>query len=134
MKALLLISVLSFSSFSMAAATCPSTLKTMMTCTSTPQRGDSEVAAGILDSVAACYKGNAVSMVVQKGPESSIGSVQMEYRAGGTTITMNADDTAFTWSYPTGIVPSTTWKAKFSVIFKKAATTVSSTYTCTRPR
>jgi hypothetical protein len=129
MKAVIVMAILAATSISFAT-NCPSNMKTVASCKSTPKAGDSDAASQVLDSIAVCSQGASTVVVLEKNGESQTGEAKVEQRAGGVSYVLDAGDTAFALSYATGIRPQTQQEAQFSVLMKAADISVSSTYTC----
>jgi hypothetical protein len=130
-KTLIVTAVLGFSSFAMATSACPSDMKTVNFCKSTPVKGDHEVAANIFDSISICAKGQQAFMIVDSnGDLSPAAKAVFESRAGGASYTMNLEGITVAISYATGTAPSATKTAKMTMTNPNANMTISSTYTC----
>lgn len=135
MKSIFTIAFLALASTStaLASATCPAGTSTVLSCDSTPRKGDHEVAIGIFDSIAICGKNAKAFMVTEKAGQSDVTEVSVTSRAGGVSYVADAGGTKFSLNLATGIYPSKSQAAKLSIAFSGAnVPAASSTYTCQR--
>ena len=129
MKSVFFMSAMLLSSLSFASATCPQDSQSLKACESTPKKGDSEVAAGALDSIALCRQGRDTLMVFEKNGQSETATAKVDPRAGGISYSVDANGTVFSLSFASGTRHQSK-TANFTVIFTEANLEVSSTYTC----
>lgn len=126
---MLIISLLTISSFSFGAITCPTGTQTMKTCVSTPKDGDGKIARAV-NSIAICEQGNNSIMVLEKDGDSDNSVAKVEERMGGTTYSFSDGNTMVALSIPTGMRSSKKTVARFTISFPKANVSNSSTFTC----
>lgn len=140
MKTILFLSVLVFSSVSMAAkapakapapSLCAAGSQQVFACTSTPQKGDEFVAGDAFDHATICVKGKKYTMVLEKNGESRSYNVKTSIRPGGSLFYVENDGLIVSLSVTTGIL-SKTAPARLSTDFVEAQMSISSSYTCQR--
>lgn len=122
--------VMALSSLGFAAAECPAQAKTIHLCESTPQKDDSDVVAGMFDSIAVCDQGQKTLLVVEKSGASEMVEAQATSLAGGTIYTLPPMEAyELSLSVTTGIL-SKERPATFIVYNKAHDLKATSTYTC----
>jgi hypothetical protein len=120
---------LSSNSIAAPLAKCPEQSKEIYLCESKPKKGDHEVAASTFDSIAVCKQNESTLLVFEKNNESESTVANVSSRAGGTTYTVETEDTDFSLSVTTGTRFKTN-SAKFSINLKAHDLQMSSTYSC----
>ena len=132
MKTLAMSLVLLVSSMSFAAqVTCPEGYKKTYSCKLTPQAGDHDVAAAMLEGITVCSQGPKAVLIAYQGTEVDVKEAKVEARMGGTTYTLDQPSTKIELAVVTGIL-SIELPAKLNVTVKEPKVTLTSTYTCTR--
>ncbi len=137
LKTLLVLAVLGLSSVSFAAAECPAGTDLAITCKPSPQAGDGQFAADMLDSLAVCKTGAVTSIIVQKEGESSGGEVAVQSRIGADVYSVDDGASIFTLAVVTGTAGPQI-KATFSITFKDVKDALgnpvvsSANYACSR--
>jgi hypothetical protein len=116
----------------LAGTECPENSKLVMACHSTPEAGDSEVAAGTFDAISVCRAGSKKAwLILEKNGEAEAAASKVVDRVGGSSYSVKAGDVTFSLSLPTGLRPGLSAKAKLSLLFEGAGNLeASSTYTC----
>jgi hypothetical protein len=113
------------------SAKCPENSKLLTTCVSSPQKGDSVVAAEMLSSVAICKNGKDYVMVlVDKQGASENGEVDLEARTGGVSYKGTSKDFDYELSYGLAMNPKAQTIGKFTMNLKEAHQKLSSSYIC----
>lgn len=112
---------------------CPEGTELIQVCKSTPQKGDHEVAAGMLDAITICQKGQKAVMAIMKSGQIKKGKVdQVVMRVGGASYTVHMNEgTELEIGIPMGI-RSKEALAKLTIHMKAAGLQATSTYTCQR--
>lgn len=128
MKTIIFASVFALSSISLAAAHCPSSSETIKLCVSAPQSNDQAIAAETFDSIAICSQAPETLLVLEKGGDIETTSAKVDARVGATTYTVESKDNDYSLSLP--VTGHAIQQARFTVLFKEANLSASSTYEC----
>lgn len=112
---------------------CPKGSELIHVCKSTPEKGDGEVAAGMLDAITVCQRGQSAVIAVMKSGQVKKGKVdQVDIRVGGISYLLVLNQSIkISLSIPVGILSKES-KAQFSMNMPANNLTAKSTYTCER--
>lgn len=109
--------------------TCPTATKRIFDCKSTPQKGDSEDAAGALDAIQVCRGVGVASLIMEKaGSPAETDKADATQRADGVTYTIDNDEIAYSIALRLSKLKKA--DATFTINLKEAKQTLSSHYTC----
>ena len=121
----LMIALTSLSAF----ATCPQGTTELLSCKSTPKKGDSQVVSQIADEIGICQKGKKIQIAIVADGTGAIGNAAVMSTVGATVYTLaDEQDSPFSFSVGSRPFPGGVRMAKLSA--QLGEETVSSTFTC----